>query len=254
MTVAMKGRKDRRCRWVGWLLVGLIVGCDAAQEPRLTPQIVAGNQMLVNQQVKIKKVVAPAEGWVVVRRIDRTPQLAGVAAVTEGTRLNLPVPYALPLGDYEAAWCSATLYRDLGRLGQFEPDVDRPFLVDQQPVEARFFLFKGGEVTDGWIVVDDQEVVNQTVLIEEVGVAEPADLVIHRDAGNRPKVPGVIARKPLEAGIHRQLEVKLFPEETVACGERLWPMLHVRSVSDNQPYDIDKPIIMTSFVVLCASP
>lgn len=247
----MRGRYTLRCKWIGWLLVGVLTGCDTAQEPVLTPQIVAGNQMLVNQQVKIKKVVAPANGWIVVRRIDQAPQLAGVVAVAEGIRLNLPVPYALTLGDYEVAWCSAMLYRDLGRIGQFEPEVDRPFVVDQQPVEARFFLFKGGEVTDGWIVVEDQEVVNRTVIIEEVGVGEPADLVIHRDAGNRPKVPGVIARKPLEPGIHQQVEVKLFPEETVSCGERLWPMLHVRSVSDDQPYDIDKPIITTSFVVLC---
>lgn len=240
-------------RWVGWLLAGLLLGCDTAQEPVLTPQIVAVNQMLVNQQVKIKKVVTPENGWVVVQRIDQTPQLAGVAAVAQGTRTNLPVPYTLPMADYEVAWCAATLYRDLGRVGQFEPDADRPFLVNEQPVEARFFLFMGGEVTDGWIIVEDQEVVNNTVIIEEVGVAEPADLVIHRDAGNRPKVPGIIARHPLDPGIHRHVEVKIFPEERVSCGEQLWPMLHVRSVSDNQPYDIDKPIITTSFVVLCLS-
>ncbi|MDQ7041351.1 MAG: hypothetical protein Q9M35_10475 [Rhodothermus sp.] len=247
----MKGKNLLRGSWIGWLLGGVLLGCDAAQEPVLVPEIVAGNQMLVNQQVKIKRVTTPAAGWVVVRRIDRAPQLAGVAAVAQGRRTNLPVPYTLPLDDDEVAWCSAMLYRDLGRIGQFEPEVDRPFQVNQQPVEARFFLFQGGAVTDGWIVVEDQEVVNQTVIIEEVGVGEPADLVIHRDAGNRPKVPGVIARKPLEPGIYRQLEVKLFPEETVSCGERLWPMLHVRSVSDDQPYDIDKPIITTSFTVLC---
>ncbi len=251
----MRGSTHLHCRWGGWLLIAaVLLGCDTTQEPALTPQIVAGNQMLVNQQVKIKKVVTPADGWVVVRRIDRTPQLAGVSAVVRGTRTNLPVPYTLPLADYEAAWCAATLYRDLGRIGEFEPEVDRPFLVDGQPVEARFFLFMGGDVTDAWIVVEDQEVVNNTVLIEEVGVAEPADLVIHRDAGGRPKVPGVIARHPLEPGIHRQVAVKLFPEERISCGERLWPMLHVRSVSDNQPYDTDKPIITASFVVLCGSP
>ncbi len=236
------------------VLIGLFLGgCDAIhEEASIEPVLVVTNQMVVDGRVKIKKVIVPEDGWVVVYRLGEGRKRMGVAPVHRGMNQQVTVSYPEALDDYDVVLCEVVVHNDRGQNGVFEEEVDLPVVVDGRPLLARFFVFKGGEVGDAWILVEDQEVQNRTIVIEEVGVREPSDVVIHRDAGNRPKVPGIIGKTPLEPGVHRNVEVKIYPEEPITCGERLWPMLHVRTVSDDQPFDTDKPIITKSFVILCS--
>ena len=238
---------------VSCLVFLLLEGCDTAfHEPvALEPALVATNQMLVEGHITIKKVVAPEDGWVVVYRLGEQRTRMGVAPVHQGINQKVAVPYPEELGAYDAVLCEVMLFLDRGKRGVFEEEVDPPVQVKGSPLLARFFIFQGGKKGDAWIIVEDQEVQNHTVIIDEIGVKEPSDVVIHRDAGNKPKVPGIIGKTPLEPGVHTNVAVSIYPEEPLSCGERLWPMLHVRTVSDDQPFDTDKPIITRSFVVLC---
>ena len=53
------------------------------------------------------------------------------------------------------------------------------------------------------------------------------------------------------AGLHHNVEVRIDADEPVDCGEQLWPMLHVRSTSDEQPYDLDRPVITAPVIKTC---
>jgi len=99
--------------------------------------------------------------------------------------------------------------------------------------------------------VQNQQLTRRTLLVEEVVVSEPADLVIHRGRRDRPFIPGIIGKTRVEPGTNRNVEVPIYEEATIACGETLWPMLHVRSESSDQPYEIDHPLITRPATILC---
>ena len=236
-----------------------LVACDDPTAPEAASAIRIADQYLVNGRITIAKAVADQAGWVVIQhqQSGRSPRFLGAAPLGAGTHNNLKVRFETDvlesIPDVGRAW--AVLYQDAGQVGMLEIEgedaPDQPLLQEGRVVEQPFFLYHTEAIPEAHLFVNDQEMGRGYVLIEEVKMSEPGDVVIHRDKGGTPLVPGIIGKLALEEGIHQNVEVPLFGGEEVACREQLWPMLHVRSTSDNQPYDLDQPIITAPVVKTC---
>ena len=101
------------------------------------------------------------------------------------------------------------------------------------------------------IIVEDKSLRNHTLVVDSVIATEPADLVVHRNEEGSPLIPGVIGKARVGKGVNTNVAIDLYEDETVVCGETLWPMLHVRSESEDQPYEIDYPIITEPVTIRC---
>ncbi len=237
-----------------------LAACDAGQVAAPTsPDVKAAEQYLIDGTVTVKEVVAPEPGWLVLRLDDghHAPRLDGVlgtALLRQGVNKNVRIEVHWVVEGVVRLW--AVLHRDTGTPGRFEYEgagtPDGPVEVEGRTVMTAFSAFEGGAVRESRILVEDQFIADHTVYVDEVYASEPGWLVIHRDNGdNRPRVPGIIAIVPVEEGLNLDVAMPLYAEEVVACGEQIWPMLHVRNVSDDQPYKLDRPIITVPVVNTC---
>ena len=241
------------------LCTALLAACDGPTASPVDPAIDVADQYVVGNRIVVAQADVKEAGWVVIR----WPQagdgfdVLGVQPVEAGQHRRMTVHLAEQAAEVEGgggvsrAW--ATLYHDGGQRGVFEAEgADRPVLREGQPVERAFRLYHTEAIPEAHLFVTDQDMGRGYVLIEEVKMSEPGDVVIHRDKGGVPLVPGIIGKLALEEGTHQNVEVPLFEGERVACRERLWPMLHVRSTSDHQPYDLDQPVITAPVVKTCS--
>ena len=238
-----------------------LAACDDPAAPVTTPAIRVADQYLVSDRVMVARAVADEAGWVVIQHQESgaPPRLLGTARLETGTHENLEVRLheeaveEMPKGSLNRVW--GVLYRDGGRAGVLEIEgeeaPDQPLLQDGREVAQPFFLYRIEAIPESHIYVNDQDMGQGYILLEEVKMSEPGDVVIHRSKGNTPLVPGIIGILPLDEGVHQNVKVPLFADERVACREQLWPMLHVRSVSDDQPYNLDQPIITVPVVRTC---
>ena len=244
------------------LCAAVLAACDGPTASPVDPAIDVADQYLVSGRVKVAQADVNEAGWIVIRRPQARGgfEVLGALPVGAGEHRRMTVylaeqaTKAKDCGEISRVW--ATLYHDGGQRGVFEsegPDApDQPVLWEGQPVEQAFYLYHTEAIPEAHLFVTDQDMGRGYVLIEEVKMSEPGDVVIHRDKGDLPLVPGIIGKLALEEGVHQNVEVPLFEGERVACREQLWPMLHVRSTSDSQPYDLDQPVITAPVVRTCS--
>jgi len=225
-----------------------------------TPELQLFTQHAVQNELTVKRVTLDQPGWIVVRPTDsdaEPPPIVAQTWVEAGTHENVTIMLddAFGLAEQTIARLEATLHRDTGAPKQFEyggPDApDPPVRRAGTPVTTSFFAQYTASTPQSSITVQNQQLTRRTLLVEEVVVSEPADLVIHRGRRDRPFIPGIIGKTRVEPGTNRNVEVPIYEEATIACGETLWPMLHVRSESSDQPYEIDHPLITRPATILC---
>jgi len=165
----------------------------------------------------------------------------------ENIKLALDPAFGLP--DRQFAFLDAGLYRI--------PDASasdalyRRFETGGERVQSTFTAHYRTSTPESAIIVRDQELRNGTLVVDSVRAIEPANLVIHRNDRDGPLIPGVIGGTRVGTGVNTDVEIEIKDEETVVCGETLWPMLHVRSESVDQPYEIDYPIITEPVTIRC---
>lgn len=226
----------------------------------LTPELRLFTQHAVQNELTVKRVSLGQPGWVVVRPTDSNaeePPIVGQTWVDAGTHENVSITLddAFGLAEKTIARLEATLHHDTGTPKQFEydgPDTpDPPAQRAGTPVTASFFAQHTASEPQSSITVQNQKLTGRRLVMDEVVASEPADLVIHRGRRDRPFIPGIIGKARVEPGTNRNIAVSIYDEATIACGETLWPMLHARSESSDQPYEIDHPLITKPATVLC---
>lgn len=226
---------------------------------RTDPVLQIGHQHAVQNRVTVRRVATPEAGWVVIRgeEADGALEVIGHARVEPGSHRNVPITLDEEFGldEKQFAMLEATLYRDTGTANTLEVSnastADPPMTQGDAVVQKTFFASYVESVPTSSIVVRNQQMNDRALVLDSVVASEPADVVIHRNNGNRPFVPGIIGKAEVEEGVNTNVSVALFEGETVICGETLWPMLHVRSEMKGQPYTIDHPIITKPVTVLC---
>lgn len=236
------------------------VTIQSAPGSQTTPELRLFTQYAVKNQLTAKRVTLDQPGWVVVRTTDSDATASTVVGrtwVEAGTHQDVIIELdeALGLAEKEIARLEATLHHDTGTPKQFEYNgsntPDPPVQRGSTIVAASFFAQYTDSEPESSITVRNQQLTNRTFIVDEVVASEPADMVIHRGRRDRPFIPGIIGKVRVAPGTNRNVEVPLFDGATVACGETLWPMLHVRSESSDQPYEIDHPLITQPATVLC---
>ena len=176
------------------------------------------------------EVDAAEDGWIVIHRSNSegdgpmVPEIIGKAPVEAGP--NGTVQISLKEGESvetgEKLW--PMLHYDTGTDGEYEFEgSDTP----DQPV-----IFNGNIVLSSFTVLPNQSTLtatDQTVMNNTISVDVDADaagwVVVHRDAGNGPNVPPIIAKAPVEKGMNNDVSIS-FGDSVVSDGEQLWPMVH----------------------------
>lgn len=237
-------------------VVVAFAACDSGTATSLSPELYVSNHFLVDGRVNVSKAALDRPGWVSIWLKEETPpKLLGKRRIGAGWQTNVEVKvdreFVEAHDHEEISRLQARLHYDRSQEGVFEAEGDPSVGGEERKVAPSFFLFHTTAIPESHILVSDQDIERRTIVIEEIKASEPCFVVIHRDKGNLPLVPGIIGKTRIEEGVNTNVEVELFENETVQCGEQLWPMLHARSASSDQPYDIDQPIITTSFINVC---
>ena len=212
-----------------------------------------GDQYTIKDTITVGEVVAPDSARILVR--GTTPEGTEVVVaqrdVPPGRHqdLRIGIDPAFNLDEKRFAFLEAGLYR----VSADEAEASsRRFQSDGTPVQATFTAHYRTSTPESEIIVRNKPLDNRTLVVDSVIATEPADLVIHRnDRNGGPLIPGIIGKTPVETGLNKNVAIDIFDEETVVCGETLWPMLHVRSESADQPYEIDYPIITEPVTIEC---
>jgi len=221
---------------------------DGTSDPRAALDV--GDQYTIRDTITVGRVVVPDSGRILVRAT--TPEgdnrIVGTATVPPGRHENLRIGLDpdFNLEEKQFAFLEAGLYR-------IGPQSSRPerFQNDGTPVQSTFTAHYRTSTPESQIIVRDKPLTNRTLVVDSVLATEPADLVIHRNRHDGPLIPGIIGKTRVGTGVNENVEIEIFEDETVVCGETLWPMLHVRSESADQPYEIDYPIITEPVTIRC---
>jgi hypothetical protein len=235
----------------------LAIASSPGQETAPTLQV--GHQHAVQNVVTVRHVSTPESGWVVIRgeEADGTRPVIGQARIEPGSHRNLQIPIDENFGlkEKQFAILEATLHRDTEASNTLDVSTaratDPPMQQGDEAVTTTFFASYTEAPPESRIIVHNQRMKDRTLVIDSIVASEPADVVIHRNNGNRPFVPNIIGKAEVGKGVNTNVSVALFDGETVICGETLWPMLHVRNESEDQPYTIDHPIVTKPVTILC---
>jgi hypothetical protein len=211
-----------------------------------------GNQYTLEDTVRIGEVEAPDSARIVIRGTypDGNKGIVGETVVPPGHRETVKVALdpEFGLSDRKFAFLEAGLYHHEGASGDGSY---RWYEVDGQRVQSTFTAHYRTSRPESKIIVEDKSLRNHTLVVDSVIATEPADLVVHRNEEGSPLIPGIIGKARVGKGVNTNVAIDLYEDETVVCGETLWPMLHVRSESEDQPYEIDYPIITEPVTIRC---
>jgi uncharacterized surface protein with fasciclin (FAS1) repeats len=198
--------------------------------------------------VVVPELFVTENGWVVIHRDDAGSPGAviGYTFVEAGPHYDVIVNLTEDLDGDTVLW--AMLHIDAGEAEVYEfPGADTPVQLEGETVMGQFTALEPG------IIVSNQDVADNTVVIEGVVTAADSWLVIHRDENGAPGE--VIGYAPAAPGVTPNVRVELTGE--LSAGETLWAMLHydlgVRGEfefpGEDAPIRLPRGVVMESFVI-----
>ncbi len=122
-------------------------------------------------KIVVARVETPSISWLAIHKMkDGEPgDVIGYTELETGVSQNVAVE--IEMGEATPTMF-AILHTDSGALGEFEyPQFDPPIEVDGKPVEVAFHaIVEGGDI---YVTVNDQDLENDTVLVDEIFVFTP---------------------------------------------------------------------------------
>jgi len=213
-----------------------------------------------NGMLKISRVIASQDGWVVIHRDNggnapAVPAIIGKAQVSKGTTTDLSISLDSGVSNGEKLW--AMLHVDDGVVGQYEFNgagtPDQPVTEDGQIVMTQFTI----QQTNPMVAVSDQMPNDGEVVIEQVKASENGWLVVHASQNGAPGT--VLGQAPVQVGENLNVVVMLdtMASNAVSSGDTLWAMLHVDRGTEGTyefpgadvPVKFDGSVVMMPFVV-----
>ncbi len=166
------------------------------------PTLVVTDQVINNAgALRLTAATVPGPAWAVIHN-DQDGEwgdIVGFYPLTPETTFPLTMTLrwqdALPT-------LQAVLYQDLGERGRFEPAVDLPLLVQDQPVAVPF---RATLPLDIYIL--DQPLIDNEIVIEKVVSNGPGWAVVYADNGGRPGL--IIGFAPLAEGLNTAVTISL---------------------------------------------
>jgi len=243
------GRMQRGTRGDGHEIAVRGVEATGVEEATLEVR----DQYTIRDTVRIGTVEVPDSARLAIRSTypEGSRRVVAEIDVPPGrhTNVKLALDSAFGLPERQFAFLDAGLYQ-IPR-GSAADGPYRRLETKGERVQSTFTAHHRTSTPESEIIVRDQALQNRTLVVDSVIAIEPANLVIHRNDRDGPLIPGVIGGTRVGTGVNTDVEIDIKDEETVMCGETLWPMLHVRSESVDQPYEIDYPIITEPVTIRC---
>ena len=223
------------------------------------PRIEIDEQLPINNSVLLRRVHAAENGWVVIHANDDgiPGAVLAMAPVVEGVTLDVSITlptdstWLLTAGD--SLW--ATLHYDRGVEGSYEfPGVDSPVQLQNGEIVTVPFLISQPDMLS--ITVNDQEIVEKTILVDEIITEGPGWITVQRDNGQGGPISTVgIGHTQVFAGKNTSISISL--DQSVSKGGRLWIVLHdddgQRGVYEFPDFDlpvfVDGNKVLASFLV-----
>lgn len=223
--------------------VSLMVSCSDDNDDDINlpdPEIaslVANDQAVsAENTLVVESATLPENGWLVVHRDNGgSPQVPGIISVPklveEGTESDIVIELesGVTVEDGETLW--VMMHNDDGVKGTYEFDgsngLDMPLRDKNDNVVNSSIVISAATNATASIEAEDQEIVNNTVLVNTVTLQNDGWVVIHADDNASPLVPDVISVPQfLEAGTHENVEVELVTDVILSQGDMIWIMLH----------------------------
>lgn len=193
------------------------------------PAVMADDQVNKGGVFAINVDAAEA-GWIVIHRSNEAgdgpmvPDIIAKAKVEAGSNGKVLVP----LNDGESVSAGEKLWPmlhyDTGAKGEYEftgsDSPDQPVIFDGNIVLTNFTV----QADQSTMTANDQKVMNNSITVD-VNADADGWVVVHRDAGDKPNVPPIIAKKQIQKGMNSGVTIS-FGDSTVADGEKVWPMVH----------------------------
>lgn len=180
------------------------------------PHRQAGTQYSLKNTVRIGRVVTDEPGWITLwpeeEDVNDPRAMVGRTWVDAGTsqEVAIEVDEDFDLAGQAFPSLRVVLHRDGGTRETFEygePGApDDPVMVNGRPVHTTFSVLYRESEPGARIEVRNQTIAGPYLVVDTVVASESADLVIHRNRGNQPYVPGIIGRTPVEAGVNTDVE------------------------------------------------
>lgn len=223
--------------------VSLMVSCSDDNDDDINlpdPEIaslVANDQAVsAENTLVVESATLPENGWLVVHRDNGgSPQVPGIISVPklveEGTESDIVIELesGVTVEDGETLWIM--MHNDDGVKGTYEFNdsngLDMPLRDKNDNVVNSSIVISAATNATASIEAEDQEIVNNTVLVNTVTLQNDGWVVIHADDNASPLVPDVISVPQfLEAGTHENVEVELVTDVILSQGDMIWIMLH----------------------------
>ncbi len=201
-------------RFFAFLLIAVL---SVAFLPRTSaqsaPSVTVSDQVVMDSNVVIGKVVAAQDGWIVIHAGDKNGTVLGHSPVKAGENDNVEVEIDLSKG---TPTVSAMLHIDAGVIGTYEfPGADVPVKDASGNVVNVPFKIIG-------VDVDDQFVKDtKAVMINNIVAQVDGWIVIH--AGD--KNGTVLGYAPIKAGLNQNVSVPL--TDTADVTDMMTAMIHI---------------------------
>lgn len=172
--------------------------------------------------VEVDRVLAPVDGWLVVRSSSPSRTVLGRLWVPKGESRDVVVP----VGFAESGRVSLALHADRGARRRFEyvpswpgPQQDSPIRTDRTAVARSLYLTRYGaevEANSALILVEDQPLAGGVLRLDYLIVPYPSWVSVHEVKDGA--VGRVVGLRSVAAGEWQRIEV---PMEVTGAGECL---------------------------------
>ena len=254
--------------------VSLMVSCSDDNDddinlpdPEIASLVAKDQTVSAENTLVVESATLPENGWLVVHRDNGgTPLVPGIISlpklVEEGTESDIVIELASGVTVEEGETLWIMMHHDDGVKGTYEfdgsNDLDMPLRDKNDNVVNSSIVVSASTDATGSVEAEDQEIVNNTVLINTVTLQNDGWVVIHADDNASPLVPDFISVPEfLEAGTHENVEVELATDVMLSQGDMIWIMLHNDTgVSGEYEFDgtndLDPPLTDTEDQVITA--
>lgn len=205
-------------------------------DPEIASLVANDQAVSAENTLVVESATLPENGWLVVHRDNGgTPQVPGIISVPklveEGSESDIVIELeaGVTVEDGETLWIM--MHHDDGVKGSYEFDgsngLDMPLRDKNDNVVNSSIVVSAATEATASIEAEDQEIMDNTVVVNTVTLQNDGWVVIHTDEDGSPLVPDIISVPLfLEAGTHENVEVELVTDVTLSQGDMLWIMLH----------------------------
>ncbi len=206
--------RQLRSRFFAFLLIGVLsVAFLPRASAQTAPSVTVADQVVMDSQVVVGKVVAAQDGWIVIHAGDKNGTVLGHTAVKAGENDNVEVQIDMSKGTPKV---SAMLHIDAGVIGTYEfPGADVPVKDASGNVVNVPFNIIGVDIADQF-VKDTKAVAINNIIAQVDGW-----IVIH--AGD--KNGTVLGHSPIKAGLNQNVTVSL--DDVSKVTDMMTAMIHI---------------------------